>query len=332
MNARQWTLTVLLLLSCRDSFSSENGRPIDRLVAASDRLNGSKSLETVSPDARPLLRSLSDGVRLVRPLSTPTIQDVDRLHMTASRLEQIDAKAPSVRDVETIRLVAADLHVMALRVDWPDPSDGPFVKSPNEPFHRLKGALRDALDRTPEVEPLDRRAVVLLKSAERDVEFLTDIAFEQFNAKGHDEFMPDEYFVDLDFDGRLLGVTRTNAPPVVKSEAIHASTDDLHSKAESARQSLVKPFGPVKTIVTTRDQSTNRPKGECEVWYVAMGRANKPDVFRRFREFSSPAEENRMPGRYSMWTRFKRRETPHVDFIKVEDDGHGRCKVDLWAP
>ncbi len=128
---------------------------------------------------------------------------------------------------------------------------------------------------------------------------------------------------------------KKETPPLVAAVYLREAAEDLHVKAESSRTGDVKkrtPFSEVQTKVETKDLADHgKPKKGYEVWYIPRGLFGDPRHKKRFKRFSTPSVENRVPGCYEMWTKKDKREGEEAE-IDVKDNGKGLCPVDLWIP
>jgi hypothetical protein len=300
------------------------------LAAVNDR--ASVWLNLLAADV-PVIREAAEEVRL--PASY-----IESLRRDASLLSKVTLAEPkpTAKDFERLRLSVASLHLKAHNIKRE--KERPFVltwaaglpkkaKMKGEVFSTLQESLRRLESRVPQLTNMDGTVRETLATAINDCVQLRKLS----DKEGVN--LSEPYLLSLTQDAHLLTLAAADGTPVpVAFVYFQSAADDLHVKAESARAGAVgkkTPFDEVKTIVETKDRPRNQPQGGFEVWYVPKGLAGDPAQHKRFKQFSTPAVEERVPGCYEMWTK-KGDAFGQQDEIDVKDNGKGECTVHLWIP
>jgi hypothetical protein len=322
------------------SLRADEQPPVKALVAQGERLaEQERALEKVSPKAPALLKLLRQDLKTLATKTGETKlppEFVFSLRRDGALLARVNTEKPTPKDIGKLRRAVASID---LKVHNLEKREGKFTLTwaeglPKEPGGQraVFGSLNTNLDNTEErvksfVE-FDEDAISLFEGARRDIRTLTEL--------GNKHDVPAPYLLSLAQDAHLLALAGSaKTPTIVAAVYFRGSAEDLHVKAESSQSGAANkksPFQEVKTRVETKDpDDDNKPKKGYEVWYVPKGLANSSRYYRRFKEFSTPSVEGRVPGCYEMWTRKQAKEGEEAE-IDVKDDGKGECPVDLWIP
>ena len=332
------TLTVFAVAA--PSLRADEPSAVKELLAQGKRLTGqAETLSKVSPKALTLLRLLQQDLKTLEAQikeMKPPDYFMYSLRRDRALLAHINTEKPTARDIGKLRRALASID---LKVHNLEKREGKFNLTwaeglPKEPgpqkdvFTSLSANLDKIKPKLKAFVEFDEHAMPLFDQAGRDIRALNEL--------GDKHVVPAPYLLSLAEDAHLLALASSaKTPPVVAAVYFRESAEDLHVKAESSKSSAgnkKSPFQEVKTRVETKDpDDENKPKKGYEVWYVPKGLANDVRYYRRFKQFSTPSVEGRVPGCYEMWTRkqMKKGEEAEVD---VKDDGKGECPVDLWIP
>jgi hypothetical protein len=340
MDKCRYCLALTVFVLCGPLLAAADEHPaVKALMAQGERLTRREdALAKASPKAAVLLRLLERDVRTLgaRIRETPPPQEfVFSLRRDTSLLVRVNTETPTPKDIARLRRALASID---LKVHNLQKREGKFVLTWAEGLLREPGrqkavfeSLASNLDkvkvRVRAFEEFDDDVRPLFEGAQQDLRYLTELSNK------HD--VPGAYLLSLTEDAHLLALaSKEQTPTLVAAVYFRDSAEDLHVKAASshAGQKKKSPFQEVETRVETRDpDDDNKPKKGYEVWYVPKGLANDRRYWRRFRPFSTPAVENRVPGCYEMWTKKQMKEGEEAE-VDVKDDGKGLCPVDLWIP
>jgi hypothetical protein len=145
--------------------------------------------------------------------------------------------------------------------------------------------------------------------------------------------VPTEYLWHLQLDVELLETIKDIDNPNQKDFVlIDTVASDLRVKslfAFSQKRSRDNPFKLINVKAHTK-KAGDEVSG-CEVWYVPVGWADKPEKYQAFDQQSSPTDQMLPPSNYLMWAR-KDSKTGDKKPVTVGNDRKTEREIDLLAP
>jgi hypothetical protein len=145
--------------------------------------------------------------------------------------------------------------------------------------------------------------------------------------------VPTQYLQHLQLDAELLGTIEDMDNPNHRDIAlIDTVASDLRVKSLFASSQKRLKANPFKLInVKAHTKKAGDEVSGCEVWYVPIGWADKPEKYQAFDQQSSPTDQMLPPSNYLMWAK-KNSKTGDKKPVTVGNDGKTEREIDLLAP